>query len=110
MADINPENGITIYIDNLPYLVDSKDNLLAVILSLQLDLPYFCWHPDMGSVGACRQCAVTLYQDENDQRGRLVMACMTAPSDGMRIGLQEPMAQKFRRQVIAAMMTNHPHD
>ena len=25
------------------------------------DLPYFCWHPALGSVGACRQCAVTQF-------------------------------------------------
>ena len=33
--------------------------------------------PALGSVGACRQCAVKQYRDENDTRGRLVMACMT---------------------------------
>ena len=27
----------------------------TVDLGLGLDLPYFCWHPPMGSVGACRQ-------------------------------------------------------
>ncbi|WP_281556696.1 NADH-quinone oxidoreductase subunit NuoG [Thalassomonas sp. RHCl1] len=122
MADIDPkksaekngrqvsENQLTVYIDDQPYQVDKNDNLLAGVLANQLNLPYFCWHPSMGSVGACRQCAVTQYQDENDSRGRIVMACMTPVSDGMRIGLQEQHASEFREQVIAAMMTNHPHD
>ena len=101
---------VTIYIDNQAYQVDCENNLLAGVLSQQLNLPYFCWHPSMGSVGACRQCAVTQYMDENDQRGRLVMACTTSVTEGMRIGLQEPLAVKFRQQVISAMMTNHPHD
>ena len=30
----------------------------------------------MESVGACRQCAMKMYKDENDQRGRLTMSCM----------------------------------
>ena len=34
-----------------------------------LDIPYFCWHPAMGSVGACRLCAVKQYKDEDDTEG-----------------------------------------
>jgi NADH-quinone oxidoreductase subunit G len=101
---------VTVYIDGTAYQVSQENNLLAGVLSQKLNLPYFCWHPSMGSVGACRQCAVTQYQDENDTRGRLVMACMTPVSDGMRISLQDQSSAKFREQVIGAMMTNHPHD
>lgn len=101
---------ITVYIDGQPVKVDPNDNLLAGVLSAKLNLPYFCWHPEMGSVGACRQCAVTQFQDENDERGRIVMACTTPVSDGMRIGLNNQASSEFREQVIAAMMTNHPHD
>ncbi len=101
---------VTIYIDDQPYQVSTDNNLLAGVLSQKLNLPYFCWHPSMGSVGACRQCAVTQYQDENDQRGRLVMACTTPVTDGMRISLKDSQSEQFREQVIAAMMTNHPHD
>ena len=101
---------VTIYIDDVPHRVSSDNNLLAGVLSSNLNLPYFCWHPSMGSVGACRQCAVTQYQDENDTRGRLVMACTTPISDGMRISLADKHSTDFREQVIAAMMTNHPHD
>ena len=67
----------TIYVDDQPYEVEPGQNLLHACLSQHLDLPYFCWHPSLGSVGACRQCAVIQYQDENDERGRLTMACMT---------------------------------
>ena len=65
-----------ITIDGIKHEVDEKQNLLHVCLSLGYDLPYFCWHPAMGSVGACRQCAVIKYKDENDAKGKLVMACM----------------------------------
>jgi NADH-quinone oxidoreductase subunit G len=77
----------TVYIENRPYDVEPAHNLLLVSLSLGLDLPYFCWHPALGSVGACRQCAVKLFRDEKDTRGRLVMACMTAAADGTRISI-----------------------
>ncbi|MGB1262907.1 MAG: NADH-quinone oxidoreductase subunit NuoG [Cognaticolwellia sp.] len=104
------ENKVTIFIDDVPYQVSTDDNLLAGVLSQKLNLPYFCWHPSMGSVGACRQCAVTQFKDESDQRGRLVMACTTPVTDGMRISINHSDASEFREQVIAAMMTNHPHD
>jgi NADH-quinone oxidoreductase subunit G len=110
MANEQGNKKVTIYIDDVPYQVSPDNNLLAGVLSNKLNLPYFCWHPSMGSVGACRQCAVTQYTDENDTRGRMVMSCMTPISDGMRIGLKDHASEKFREQVIAAMMTNHPHD
>ena len=49
---------VSIEIDDEIYQVKEGDNVLQACLSLGLDLPYFCWHPAMGSVGACRQCAV----------------------------------------------------
>ena len=66
-----------IRIDGREYEVEAGKNLLEACLGLDLDLPYFCWHPAMGSIGACRQCAVVQYQNEDDQRGRIVMGCMT---------------------------------
>ncbi|MEW6612652.1 MAG: NADH-quinone oxidoreductase subunit NuoG [Pseudomonadota bacterium] len=100
----------TIYIDGRPYEADPADNLLHACLSLGFDLPYFCWHPALGSVGACRQCAVKQYRDEQDTRGRIVMACMTPAADGTRIAIDEPEAKAFRAGVIEWLMTNHPHD
>ena len=64
----------------------------------------------MHSVGACRQCAVKLFKDENDTRGRIVMACMTPAADGMRISIEDPEAEAFRAGVIEWLMVNHPHD
>jgi NADH-quinone oxidoreductase subunit G len=106
----NNQNLVTVYIDDVEHHVSQDNNLLAGVLSQKINLPYFCWHPSMGSVGACRQCAVTQYQDEKDKRGRIVMACTTPVTNGMRISLKDPHSANFREQVIAAMMTNHPHD
>lgn len=100
----------TIYIDGKQYEVDASKNLLHVGLSLGLDIPYFCWHPAMGSVGACRQCAVKQFQDESDQQGKLVMACMTPATDGARFSLNDSEAVEFRATVIEWLMVNHPHD
>ncbi len=100
----------TVYIDDKEYEVEEGKNLLETCLSLGLNLPYFCWHPAMDSVGACRQCAVINYRDEEDTRGKLIMACMTRVSDGMRVSLETKRARQFRAANIEALMINHPHD
>lgn len=99
-----------IVVDGVEYEVDADNNLLQECLSQGLDLPYFCWHPCMGSVGACRQCAVKQYKDADDERGMLVMACMTPATDGAIISIKDQQATQMRERVIESLMTNHPHD
>ncbi len=99
-----------IIVDGIEYEVDSDNNLLQECLSHGLDLPYFCWHPCMGSVGACRQCAVKQYKDADDEKGMLVMSCMTPATDGAIISIKDAQAVQMRERVIESLMTNHPHD
>ncbi|HYL95071.1 MAG TPA: NADH-quinone oxidoreductase subunit NuoG, partial [Terriglobales bacterium] len=100
----------TVHIDGKAYTADPAQNMLFTALTLGFNLPYFCWHPAMGSVGACRQCAVKQFRDENDTRGKLVMACMTPAAEGTRISIHDSDAVKFRAGVIEGLMLNHPHD
>jgi NADH-quinone oxidoreductase subunit G len=103
---------VKVTIDGVDYEVEGGRNLLDVCLSLKLDLPYFCWHPALGSVGACRQCAVMQYW--TDRRGgehqEIVMACMTEAEEGTTIAIHHPDVQRFRARMIELLMTSHPHD
>ena len=100
----------TIYIDNEAKEANPKENLLHACLSLGYNVPYFCWHPALGSVGACRQCAVKQFRNEQDSAGKLIMACMTPASEGTRISIADAEAVAFRAGVIQGLMQNHPHD
>lgn len=100
----------TIYIENKPYEAKAGASLLETCLSLGFNVPYFCWHPVFRSVGACRQCAVKVFRDDKDSRGRIVMSCMEPVADGMRVSIDDPDAKAFRARVIEWLMTNHPHD
>jgi len=102
-----------IHIDGTTVEVDSSDNLLQACLSLGIDVPYFCYHPALGSVGSCRQCAVKQFQNKDDMeagKGRLVMSCMVAPGDDMYISVTDDEAKAFRKSMVELLMTNHPHD
>ncbi len=76
------------------------------------DLPFFCWHPLMGSIGACRQCAVRLYWTGRDgeEKSEIAMACMTEAQEGTRIDIDDEEAVRFRAGMIELMMLSHPHD
>ena len=99
-----------IRVDGRTYEVDAKQNLLHACLSVGLDVPYFCYHPALGSVGACRQCAVKMFKDEEDTKGKITISCMQPVEDGMIISINDEEVREFRAQVIEALMNNHPHD
>ncbi|WKT59618.1 NADH-quinone oxidoreductase subunit NuoG [Microbulbifer thermotolerans] len=100
----------TITIDGKHYQAEEQENLLSVCLTAGINLPYFCWHPAMGSVGACRQCAVIEYKNTDDKHGRLVMSCMTQVREGGIYSVDATRARQFRGGIIENLMTNHPHD
>lgn len=101
---------ISIVIDGKTHSVKAGDNLLAACIALGYDLPYFCYHPAMGSVGACRQCAVKRYKDTTDTKGRIIMSCMEPVSEGMIISIEDAEAKSFRKNIVEGLMLNHPHD
>jgi NADH-quinone oxidoreductase subunit G len=100
----------TLHVDGKAYPVNPEQNLLHQCLTLGLDIPYFCWHPALGSVGACRQCAVKQFKDENDATGKIVMSCMMSAHDGTRISIEDPEAVAFRAGIVECLMESHPHD
>lgn len=99
-----------IYVEDKAYDVKEGTNLLHACLGLGFDIPYFCWHPAMHSVGSCRLCAVKQFKDGNDKKGRIIMSCMTPVSEGMRISIKDEEVNKFRAGIIELLMINHPHD
>lgn len=99
-----------IRIDGIYYDVKPEKNLLETCLALGLDIPHFCYHPALGSVGACRLCAVKKFKDKDDTKGRIIMSCMEPVTEGLIISIDDPQAKAFRAAVIEGLMTNHPHD
>lgn len=99
-----------IQIDGKYFEVKPEKNLLEACLSLGLYIPHFCFHPALGSVGACRLCAVKKFRDQDDKKGRIIMSCMEPVTEGLIVSIDDPEAKAFRAAVIESLMTNHPHD
>jgi len=107
-----PPKLVTVVIDGAEYQAEEGRNMLDVALSLGFDLPFFCWHPVLGSIGACRQCAVRLYwtDREGKEKSEIAMACMTEAQEGTKMDIFDAEAVKFRAEMIELMMLSHPHD
>ena len=74
---------------------------------LGIMIPRFCFHKALGSVGACRMCAVKFV--DGPVKG-IQMSCMVDAQDGMVVSTTDPEAVEFRKYVIEWLMLNHPHD
>jgi NADH-quinone oxidoreductase subunit G len=101
---------VRLTIDGVEREVEAGQDLLTASLGLGVAIPHFCWHAALGSVGACRLCAVRVHTGPEDETGRVEMACMTPVSEGQRVEAADPEAAEMRARVIEWLMVNHPHD
>ena len=94
-------------IDNREIDVPAGTKVIEAAERLGIMIPRFCFHPALGSVGACRVCAVAF--TEGPVKG-IQMSCMIDVQDGMVVSTTDAEAVDFRRHVIEWLMLHHPHD
>ena len=97
----------TLTIDNRKIDVPAGTKVIAAAERLGIMIPRFCYHPALGSVGACRVCAVAF--TDGPVKG-VQMSCMIDAQEGMVVSTTDAEAVDFRRHVIEFLMLNHPHD
>jgi NADH-quinone oxidoreductase subunit G len=96
-----------IIIDDREIEVAAGTKVIEAAQKLGIMIPRFCYHPALGSVGACRVCAVKFLQ--GPFKG-VQMSCMIDAKDGMVISTTDKEAVAFRKYVIEWLMLHHPHD
>lgn len=94
-------------IDGRELEVPAGTKVIEAAERLGIKIPRFCYHEVLGSVGACRMCAVKFVQ--GPVKG-LQMSCMVDAQDGMVVSTTDPEATAFRKYIIELLMLNHPHD
>jgi len=94
-------------IDNREITVLPGTKVIDAAQALGIMIPRFCFHPALGSVGACRVCAVKILEGT---RTGIQMSCMIEADDGMVVSTTDADAVDFRKSVIEWLMVNHPHD
>ena len=94
-------------IDDRQIEVPEGTKVIEAAEELDIMIPRFCYHPALGSVGACRVCAVKFL--EGPFQG-VQMSCMIDAKDGMVVSTTDEEAVGFRKHVIEWLMMHHPHD
>ena len=94
-------------IDEQEIEVPEGTKVIEAAEKLGIVIPRFCYHPALGSVGACRVCAVKFLQ--GPFKG-VQMSCMIDAKDDMVVSTTDEEAVDFRKHVIEWLMLNHPHD
>jgi NADH-quinone oxidoreductase subunit G len=94
-------------IDDRETEVPEGTKVIEAAEQLGIMIPRFCYHPALGSVGACRLCAVIFLQ--GPVKG-IQMSCMVDAQEGMVVSTTDEEVIDFRAQVIEWLMLNHPHD
>lgn len=70
-----------------------------------IDIPVYCYHGALGSLGACRICLV-----EIEKMPKLATACTTTVAEGMVVHTQSAAAEKGRKGILEFLLINHPLD
>lgn len=98
---------VTLTIDNQTITVPEGKTILEAAEALGIVVPHFCYHRELGAVGSCRMCAVTVH---TGPMPGLKMACLVPVEEGMEVTTGDEPATTFRERVGEWLMLNHPHD
>ncbi len=75
------------------------------------DVPYFCYHPRLTSIGACRMCLVSVELEMFGARRESIFTCCTVPvAEGMAIKTRTPEVKKAQNGMLEFLLANHPLD
>jgi len=107
-ADANLSNQaktVRVTVDNKVLEAPEGETLLQVMLDAGLDIPHYCYHPNLSIDGSCRLCQVRI-----EGVPKLQISCNTKVRDGMVVHASEPEVQLNRRGVLEMLLLNHPLD
>ena len=91
----------TLFIDGKEVEFTDEPNLLEVIRKAGMNVPTFCYRPDLTSFGACRMCVV-----EIEGRG-IQSSCTMPPENGLRVHLNTEKTRRIRKTVLELLLANH---
>jgi NADH-quinone oxidoreductase subunit G len=92
-------------IDGREIEVPAGTTVIKAALENGIDIPYFCWHPDLPVDGNCRMCLV-----EIEKMPKLQIACNTVITDGMVVHTRSDKAKEAHRTTLEFLLLNHPID
>jgi NADH-quinone oxidoreductase subunit G len=99
MADVN------ITVDGRKVTAPSGTLLIEACKSAGIEVPSFCYYPNLSLQGACRMCLVKI-----EKMPKLQTACTTVISEGMIVTTENEEVRQARKGMVELLLGNHPLD
>jgi len=80
-------------------------SVLRAALDNGIDIPHYCYHPQLTIAGSCRLCLV-----EIEGAPKLQLSCATPVKDGMIVRTDTEVVKDARRSMLEFFLINHPLD
>ncbi len=79
--------------------------LIEACKSVGIEVPSFCYYPNLSLQGACRMCLVKI-----EKMPKLQTACTTVISEGMAVTTESEEIKQARKSMLEMLLGNHPLD
>jgi len=99
MADVN------ITVDGKKVAAPAGTLLIEACKSVGIEVPSFCYYPNLSLQGACRMCLVKV-----EKMPKLQTACTTVISEGMAVTTESDEIRQARKSMVELVLGNHPLD
>jgi len=97
--------NVTLTIDEQSVQVPKGTLIIDAAKSSGIQIPHYCYHPGLSTVGSCRMCLV-----EIEKAPKLQPSCTTPVAEGMVVRTKTPETLRNRRYVLEFLLSNHPLD
>ncbi len=99
------EDKKTLIIEGKEVEFTDEPNLLEVIRKAGMNVPTFCYRPDLTSFGACRMCVVEV--EYPNGRRMINSSCTMPPEAGIKVFLNTAKTRRIRKTVLELLLANH---
>jgi len=79
--------------------------LIEACKSVSIEVPSFCYYPNLSQPAACRMCVVRI-----EKMPKLQTACTTVVSEGMVVTTDSEEIRQARKGTVELLLGNHPLD
>ncbi len=99
MADVN------LTVDGKKVTAPAGTLLIEACKTVGIEVPSFCYYPNLSLQGACRMCLVKI-----EKMPKLQTACTTVISEGMVVTSNSEEIKQARKSMLELLLGNHPLD
>jgi NADH-quinone oxidoreductase subunit G len=79
--------------------------LIEAAKQVGIEIPSYCYYPNLTLQGACRMCLVAI-----ERMPKLQTACTTVVTNGMVVHTETEEVKNARKAMLEFLLTNHPLD